>query len=84
MRKWSRTIIKDQREKAIEAINKEGIIAKEEDQTNRERKQQLRGRSRIEESTCISKRGRYDTKREIWNGYEMTAGFFLAYKFDGN
>ena len=35
MRKWSTTIIKDQREKAVEAINTEGVIVEEEDQTNR-------------------------------------------------
>ena len=49
---------------------------------------QQRQRSRIEDLFCISKRGRHDTKREIWNGYGMDMEwqqvFYLAHKFGGN
>ena len=44
--------------------------------------QQLRGRlemrSRIEDSVCIRKRGRHNTKRDIWNGYVMTKKFLFG------
>ena len=34
--------------------------------------------SKIEDSICISKRGRHDTKREIWNEYEKTTSFLFG------
>ena len=37
MRNWLTIALKDQREKVAEAINTEGVISKEEDQTHRER-----------------------------------------------
>ena len=49
MRNWSIVALKDQREKVVEPINTKGVIEKEEDQTNRERKQQSEGRSRTNE-----------------------------------
>ena len=35
-------------------------------------------RSRIEDSVCIRKRGRHDTKRETWNRYVMTPSLLFG------
>ena len=48
------------------------------DQGYRERMQEMRGRSRKEDSVCISKRGRHDTKKKIWNEHAMTTSFLFG------